>query len=489
MTDAGAILPRSEAPKSRYPGWRRGDAGFADRFRKPIVAATLTFGDVVAAIAAISLSRALIGMTGAQPPSPNHLLIAFLILTFFCVRLYTGCGPSPYERFRLRTIGIVGFVAIELLVGAPNGQLGLLLVTGFSDTLHLVIFGHYVEAMIRPLLIHLDLWGASVVLVGCGENSRELAQLLVHQPSLGLKPIGFIETSRDRDLPNAALPLPLIGAIADLGRSGPHVEFAIFDSADELSALTSAPQAWLSSCRFLLVEDVHDFQISWLRTRMLGGAIGIEIRRDLCLRHNQVLKRAVDILFAIPIALLVLPIILVLAFAIKLVDPGPAIYVQERIGRNSTRLRILKLRTMYTDAEQRLEEHLCRDPQARAEWQRFFKLAHDPRVLPIIGNFMRHSSLDELPQLWNVIRGDMSLVGPRPFPAYHMDSFDSEFRIIRVSVQPGITGMWQVSSRSNGDLQVQKAQDLFYIRNWSIWLDLYILLQTVIVVLNGKGAR
>jgi len=102
MTDAGATLPRSETPKSRYPGRRRGDAGdagFADRFRKPIVAATLMFGDVVAAIAAISVSRALIGMTGAQPPSPNHLLIAFLILTFFCVRLYTGCGLAPMSDF------------------------------------------------------------------------------------------------------------------------------------------------------------------------------------------------------------------------------------------------------------------------------------------------------------------------------------------------------------------------------------------------------
>jgi Undecaprenyl-phosphate galactose phosphotransferase WbaP len=383
----------------------------------------------------------------------------------------------------------VGFVAIELLVGAPNGRLGLLLVTGFSDALHLVIFGHYVEAMIRTLLIRLDLWGASVVLVGCGDNSRKLAQLLAHQPSLGLRPIGFIETSRDRDLRDAALPLPLIGAIADLGRIGPHVEVAIFDSADEVSALTSTPQAWMSSCRLLLVEDVHDLQSLWLRTRMLGGAIAIEIRRDLCLRHNQVLKRAIDIVFAIPIALLVCPITAVLAVAIKLVDPGPAFYVQERVGRNSTKLRILKLRTMYADAEQRLEEHLRRDPQARAEWQRFFKLAYDPRVLPIIGNFMRHTSLDELPQLWNVIRGDMSLVGPRPFPAYHMNGFDCEFRVIRVSVPPGITGMWQVSSRSNGDLQVQKAQDLFYIRNWSMWLDIYILLQTVIVVLNGRGAK
>jgi Undecaprenyl-phosphate galactose phosphotransferase WbaP len=486
MADAGAILPRSDAPKSGYRGWRSGDV---DRFRKPIVAVTLAFGDVVAAIAAISFSRALIRMTDAQPPEPKYLLIALLLLTFLCGRLYTGCGPSPYERFRLRTIGIVAFVAIELLVEVEDSPLGSLLLTGISDAIHLLIFGHYVEAMIRALLIHLDLWGASVALVGRGENSQKLAQLLVHQPSLGLRPIGFIETSRDRDVLSAALPLPLIGAIAELDRICPHVEFAIFESANELVALTSAPQAWMSSCRLLLVEDVHDLQSLWLRTRMLGGAIGIEIRQELCLRRNLALKRAIDILFTIPIALLAWPIIVVLAFAIKLVDPGPAIYVQERVGRNSTTLRILKLRTMYSDAEQRLEEHLRRDPQARAEWRRFFKLTHDPRVLPIIGNFMRHTSLDELPQLWNVICGDMSLVGPRPFPAYHMNSFDNEFRTIRVSVQPGITGMWQVSSRSNGDLQVQKAQDLFYIRNWSIWLDIYILLQTVIVVLNGKGAK
>ncbi|MCA6114358.1 exopolysaccharide biosynthesis polyprenyl glycosylphosphotransferase [Bradyrhizobium sp. WSM 1738] len=454
-----------------------------------MVAATLAFGDVVAALAATSLTRSLIAMTGAEPADSIHLLIALLILTFFCLRLYAGCGPSSYERFRLRAIGVIGLVAVELLVGVPNAQWGLLLMTGLGDGLCLLIFGHYTEAMIRTLLIRLDLWGASVVLVGCGENSRKMAELLVHQPSLGLRPIGFIKTSSDRDLHHAALPLPLIGAIADMDRISPYIEFAIFDSVDELSALTLVPKAWTSSCRFLLVEDVHNLQSLWLRTRMLGGAIGIEIRRDLYLPHNLVLKRAIDVLLAVPLALLLLPVILVLAFAIKLVDPGPAIYVQERIGRNATKLRTFKLRTMYIDAEQRLEEYLRGDPQARAEWQSFFKLVHDPRVLPIIGRFMRRSSLDELPQLWNVILGDMSLVGPRPFPTYHMNSFDPEFRNIRVSVPPGLTGMWQISSRSNGDLQVQKAQDLFYIRNWSMVLDIYILLQTVIVVLSGRGAR
>jgi lipopolysaccharide/colanic/teichoic acid biosynthesis glycosyltransferase len=281
----------------------------------------------------------------------------------------------------------------------------------------------------------------------------------------------------------------LIGTVADSDHIRARVEVAIFSSARELATVTSSSRAWIPSCQLLLLEDTRDIQSLWLRTRMLGGATGIEIRRDLCLGYNRLIKRAIDTLLAIPIALLVLPVIAVLALVIKFVDPGPAFYVQDRIGRNGTVLRMFKLRTMYIDAEQRLEEHLSRDPQARSEWQRFFKLSRDPRVLPIIGNFIRRISLDELPQLWNVIRGEMSLVGPRPFPSYHMKSFDAEFQVIRVSVQPGITGMWQVSSRSDGDLQVQEAQDLFYIRNWSLWLDLYILLQTLPAVLSAKGAR
>lgn len=486
MSELGATLARTGDADTRILASANHDIHYRARFRRPIVAATLVTGDIVAAALAIWTASALVVLAGLAQPAPEYFRIALLILVFYSLRLYNGSGPSPYERFRMRTIGIVGFAAISLLIHFSEIRTSSYWISVALEALTLLVIGHYIEGASRALLIRLKLWGASTALVGCTDASCKLVQLLDRQPELGLMPIGIIATNHEQSPKRA--PLPLIGQIDNLDNIPPDIEAIAFSSGLDLSTVELS-RTWMPSCQILLVEDVDNTQSLWLRTRMLGGAIGIEMRHDLCLRHKQWLKRIIDVLLAVPMVAIAAPIIGFLALVVRIVDPGPAFYVQSRVGSNGQTLRMYKLRTMYADAEQRLDAHLNQHPEARAEWERFFKLSHDPRVLPIIGRLMRRTSLDELPQLWNVICGEMSLVGPRPFPVYHMNSFDETFRSIRATVKPGITGMWQVSSRSDGDLQVQKTQDLFYIRNWSLWLDIYILMQTVPAVLRAKGAK
>lgn len=471
---------------------RRGrDDGAVHRYRRAIVIGSLVCGDLVAGLVAIKCSRLLIDTCGLRSPPPPRLTALILILAFSLLGLYSGSGPGPYERFRQRTIGILGFTAIWCMAATPEQNILDFLVAQLASAAFLLTIGDCCESVIRNQLIYSGLWGAPTVLVGSADDCRALAELLLRKPDLGMKPIGLIKAADPGNPEGDPFPVPILGRTTELAsfRLWTETEVAIFASKRELAAVQLECAGIAPSCRLMLIEDVRAIQGPWVRARTIDTMIGIEVRRNLGSWQSLLIKRTLDLLVSIPIALLTLPLLGVAALMIKLIDPGPAFFVQKRIGRNGAVVKVLKLRTMYLDSERLLEDHLLRDAQARVEWQRYFKLRYDPRILPIVGNFLRRSSVDELPQLWNVICGQMSLVGPRPLPAYHAEQFDEEFRLLRVGVLPGITGLWQVSSRSDGDLGVLREQDLFYIRNWSLWLDFYILLRTVPAILAAKGAR
>jgi len=398
------------------------------------------------------------------------------------------------ERFRLRAIAALLFAFSGMLIWdreGPSFELALLpLAAGMA-----LVLGSWTDHLMKALLVGSEAWGAPTAILGTGDSSRRLARLLMSEPSLGLRPIGFVDdgvcgaekepaSGYDEDDPTAKL--PLLGALGSRDAVDYQSEAVVAPTFPSLPSDASALNQ-LGRRQILVVDQGDQLASLGMQIHCSDRFVALELAGRL--RNSDGQKRVMDLAIALPMAMLAAPLIGLLAAIVKITDPGPAFYAQVRVGRYGKPIRVLKLRTMYQDAEQRLDLVLANDAVMRDQWQRYFKLPQDPRILPRIGTFLRRTSLDELPQLWNVIRGDMSLVGPRPFPRYHMDAFDSEFQALRETVPPGLTGLWQISSRSNGDLGVQRAQDYFYIRNRCLWLDLYILVATLPAVLVARGAK
>jgi Undecaprenyl-phosphate galactose phosphotransferase WbaP len=201
---------------------------------------------------------------------------------------------------------------------------------------------------------------------------------------------------------------------------------------------------------------------------------------------NHGLKRAFDIAGALALGLVFSPLMLAIAILMRREGDGPVIYRHRRVGRNGRIFECLKFRTMIPNADQVLWDLLERQPELKAEWLRDHKLRHDPRVTAL-GRFLRRTSLDELPQLWNVLRGEMSLVGPRPVVKEELMRYGRNLRVY-LSAKPGITGLWQVTGRNDTDYRRRVAMDVCYVRKQNLLLDMYILLKTTGVVLGGGGA-
>ncbi|PZW38691.1 Undecaprenyl-phosphate galactose phosphotransferase WbaP/exopolysaccharide biosynthesis polyprenyl glycosylphosphotransferase [Humitalea rosea] len=450
----------------------------------------LPAADILAAALAVALTfmgftmigsaqAAMLTWNSAIPPA----VTAALLISHLVLGLYDTTGHGSLERLRTRVIGVLATPCLTVTILAAFGMAGgpAFLPISLASVVAGPI-GLLLEVLVRPFLIRHQAWGSPALLVGSGPSAVRLAERLQRQPALGLRPIGFASDAR---VGESMMPVANFGTIADAARlHGGAVAVVAMTSG-----VTTVDVARLPFRRVIAVPE--DIGLPTLRVnfRSLGGDLGLEVSNLAQAEGQRWVKRCIELCIAVPALLVALPLIGLMVLMIRLISPGPAIYVQSRIGFHGQPVAILKLRTMHRDAEGLLAELLARDAGAREEWNRYMKLTRDPRVLPWIGDFLRRSSLDELPQLWNVLRGDLSLVGPRPFPGYHIERFSTEFQKLRESVKPGLTGLWQISERSNADLRQQEAIDTFYIQNWSLWLDLYIVLKTLPAVLAARGAR
>jgi Undecaprenyl-phosphate galactose phosphotransferase WbaP len=236
----------------------------------------------------------------------------------------------------------------------------------------------------------------------------------------------------------------------------------------------------------VVIPGMMGFASLWVEAKDIGGLLGLEVRQSLLMAGPRLLKRLLDLMVVCLVGVLVLPFALAIMAAILIESPGNPFYGQRRMGRGGSSFMAWKFRSMRPNADALLSGYLQAHPELHAEWIADHKLRNDPRVTRV-GRLLRKTSLDELPQLWNVLRGQMSMVGPRPVVAAEIAKYGADFELYQ-RVRPGLTGLWQVSGRNNLTYDERVALDAYYVRNWSVWLDAFILAKTVRVVVRGEGA-
>jgi Undecaprenyl-phosphate galactose phosphotransferase WbaP len=427
------------------------------------------------------------------PPLQHSMLLAIVysVAVFALSDLYPGIGKTGVEHLRLVCRGVTQaylLLTVSLFIAKDwwHSRGGVLVAWILS--LMLVPFGRWA---CHRVFGSQRWWGVPVVVLGAGGTARRLISTLRTNGALGYLPVLCLDDQAEEDECEGVPIAGTLGRASELAMKH-GIGYAIFVLPDlHETALFDHLRACANVFHHVLViPDLPGISSLWVEPRDLGGILGFEVKHNLLNPASRLLKRAIDIVVSGILLIPAAPVVGVCALLIRLSRPsGPAFYFHTREGKDRRLFRVLKLRTMRPDAEHKLGEYLNTHPEAKQEFDRYHKLRSDPRVLPGVGSFLRKTSLDELPQLWNVFRGDMSLVGPRPFPIEHNSRFAPVFHNLRTQVTPGLSGLWQVSERSDGDLTVQENLDTYYIRNWSLWLDLYILLRTVRAVLTRSGAH
>ena len=387
--------------------------------------------------------------------------------------------PPPRELKMLSLSTTLGMtVLMVLLFAAQRGDIYSRLIVLGAWLLSLFALP-LARSFLRRSMCRQHWWTSPVIVLG-SKGAKELCATLEKHPERGLRPVAsfetpFVGTTPDRELELlvATHPTALVVLMPELC------------TGDLLGArLTQLGRMFRG---ILLVPSfIVDNPFVWLAPRDLGNGTGLLVRQNLHDSRRLSLKKSLDLTLIALCSFFLVPFCLVLALCIKLDSPGPVFYRQERIGQNGRRFFIYKFRTMAENAQEMLEQALASDPALNEEWRQTQKLKNDPRITKV-GHLLRKTSLDELPQLLNVLGGQMSLVGPRPIVENEIEKYRAAFEEY-CRVKPGLTGFWQISGRSDTCYDERVRLDQYYVSNWSVWFDIWILAKTLPVVILGKGA-
>lgn len=416
-------------------------------------------------------------------------IMGLFILAYATVGLYPGVAISPIDELRWISVStsLVYLVLQSIMFFFREGEIFSRVVFVFAWMLSLVLV-HVSRAICRSLFARQSWWGYPVIIFGAGKTGDMVIRTLRRRPRIGLKPILVLD-----DDPKKRGYLQGVPVVGSLGRAPRlarirQVPYAIIAmpgvQRDRLLSLIE--RYGQTFAHLLIIPDLFGLASLWVEAKDLGGILGLEVRQQLLLPGPRLLKFFIDLTLTLIGGVIILPFLLVIALLIRLDSPGPIFYGHTRIGQGGQPFRAWKFRSMVQNADQVLDGYLDAHPELRAAWENDHKLKSDPRITRV-GKFLRRTSLDELPQLWNILRGEMSLVGPRPIVDEEIRHYGDKLALYS-KVPPGITGMWQVSGRNNITYEERVRLDAYYVRNWSIWLDCYILLRTVWVVLVAEGA-
>jgi exopolysaccharide biosynthesis polyprenyl glycosylphosphotransferase len=434
--------------------------------------------------------RGLNGFLTARVTLSNAVLGTAFILTYHCAFEFTGVYNATWITFRTEARKIAAAVSLASVfvlvfpLTSKTGAFGWMLVPCFWAVCATGAVG--LAAFRRVVRECFMCQRREVLIVGSGPRALQLSQELQHSHKQEFRVMGFVDSPNSHYVPEE-IQKNLIGTLETLdrllmNRVVDHVMIAL-----PIKSCYDQIQLTIAVCEQAGVRSEYMpqvFEVSLARPRY-GVAhdqptIRLEVVQD---DYRLDLKRVLDVIGAVFGLLLLAPAMAAIAAAIKLTSPGPVLFVQQRIGLNKRRFPMFKFRTMVFNAEA-LQPALESRNEAEGP---VFKIRHDPRITRI-GSFLRKTSLDELPQLLNVLRSEMSLVGPRPLPIRDVARFDAPHLMRRFSVRPGLTGLWQISGRSNTTFRDWIQKDLHYIDNWSLTLDLIILAKTVPAILKGSGA-